>query len=302
LYSAAEKARWAEIHLEALQRSTWDYFATLGNRPTMRADFDPQSGCHVYRIKETPDYTRLQTNVALGIGDVAGNLRAALDHAIWAIVSPRAGHLPKFDANGVGFPICDDVARLADNRAGKAIKPHLSANEWDIILLSLLDQSYPGIEGPFSRSSWGRWNAGHNHPLRILQSLSNDDKHRLLPTVLLLPAALAPAHLGPVASREQTIGGGGLLTVNVGGQATNTPGEVVSMPDTRTAPFGTPVSLNAEVYWVRYIGGDMQPHVEDAGEITPQVAFNDSSGVVHTLDRVACFVKFLLSEFEQVLP
>lgn len=303
LCSAAEKVRWAEGHLEALQRNTWDYFATPGNRPTLRADVDPQSGYHVYRIKGMPDYAGLQTNVALGVGDVIGNLRAALDHAIWAIVFPRAGHLPKpkFDASGVAFPICDDATRLAGNRGGKAIKPHLVADEWDIILLSLLDQPYPGIEGPFNRSTWGRWNAGHNHPLRILQGLSNDDKHRLLPTILLLPAAFSLPPLGAVANREETIDSTGLLAVNVGGQQANTPGEVVSVPDTRTAPYGTPVSLNAEVYWARYVG-EVPPHVEHAGEVTPQIAFNDSSGIIHTLDRIASFVKFLLSEFERVLP
>lgn len=301
LWSAGEKVRWAETHLEALQRDTWDYLATPGNRPTMCADLDPQSGYHVYTIKRMPDYARLQTNVALGVGDVIGNLRAALDHAIWGVLFPRAVHLPKFDASGVAFPICDEAARLAGSRAGKAIKPHLTPDEWDIILLSLLDQPYPGIEGPFNRSTWGRWNAGHDHPLRILQSLSNDDKHRLLPTILLLPTSFSLPYLGAVASREETISSTGLLAVNVGGQQANTPGDVVRIPDTRTAPYGTPAGLNTEVHWVRYIG-NVQPHIEDAGEITPQVAFNDSSGVVHTLDRIACFVKFLLSEFERVLP
>ncbi len=303
LSSAAEKVHWAEIHLEALQRNIWDYFGTPGNRPKLRADLDPETGYHVFRVKSLPDYSRLSTDMGLAIGDVIGNIRASLDHTIWHIVEPRAVGQPGFDdraQRSIAFPIEDDEGRLNRSAAGKTIKPYLSRDEWDVVRLALLDQPYPGAEGVYVRNRWGRWDSGHDHPLRLLKMMSNDDKHRLLATVFLLPTAMAFPLLGPIATRQAQIGND-LLAVNVGGQQANTPGEVVEVPDTHSAPYGTPVALNTDVYWARYLG-EVKPNIDDAGEITPQVTFDDHVAVVHTLNRIACFVKFLLGEFERVLP
>ncbi len=299
--SAGEKMRWAEVHLEALQRNTWDYFKTPANRPALSADRDEQSGYHVYRISSMPDYSQFAIDVALRIGDVISNVRASLDHAIWGIVADRSSGTPA-DPRGAAFPIAEDEPTLNISRAGKAIKPHLTTDEWDIVRLALLDQPYPGAEGVFVRARWGRWNAGHDHPLRILQTLSNDDKHRLLPTVLLLPNAMTFPTLARIATRQERIGTGkGALLAVSGPQSGAAVGELVEIPDTRSATPGTAVALDTEVYSARY-ADYVEPHIDNAGEITPFVAFNDMTGVVHTLDRVACFVKFLLSEFERVLP
>jgi hypothetical protein len=230
-----------------------------------------------------PDYSELATDVALRTGDVVGNLRAALDHAIWGIVTPRGNGAAGFKPRDVAFPVTESKG-LPSNRAARAIQPYLSTDEWQVIDLALLDKPYPGAEGIYG--TWGRWKVGHNHPLRVLQELSNDDKHRLLPTILLLPTSLAFQNLGSQAQRLEKIYGSG---------------EVVSVPDTHHAPYGTPAELGVEVYRARF-SSPPGPYLPNAGQVTPQLAFQDSSGVVFTLDRIACFVKFLLCEFERALP
>src|SRR5579872_6979169 len=135
LASAGEKVRWAEIHLEALQRNIWNHFTTPANRIPLRADLDPNTGYHFFRIKELPDYSGFHTNVALGVGDVVGNLRAALDHAIFGIIYPRRASHPKFDEWGIGFPVCDNATKLRNNRAYKAIWPFLTSAEQKLVLL-----------------------------------------------------------------------------------------------------------------------------------------------------------------------
>ena len=283
LGSASEKVRWAEMHLEALQTNIWGYFGEPGNVPLLRCDLDPQTGYHVFSIKSLPDYTLFHENVALGVGDVIGNVRAALDHAMWAITNDGAPSTGLPDPEGVAFPIRANAIKLANSRPASAVKPYIDSLVWQVIERVLLDQPYPGAEGVYGR--WGRWDAGHDHPLGLLQSLSNDDKHRLLPTLLLLPTSLNFSNLGPYAMRLERLYG---------------TGQVVEAPDVVHLPYGKPIELNMPVHIVRFLNAP-EPHIEDAGQVTPDVAFQDAAQVVGTLDRITCFVKFLLCEFERVL-
>jgi len=283
LSSASHKVRWAEVHLEALMVSTLDYLGAPGRLPVLQADLDVVSGYHVFRIESMPDYFELIANTALRIGDVVGNLRPALDHAIWSIVTSRVGSDDRFRPRDVAFPVSESGG-LMRNRAAKAIQPYLSKEEWQVVTLALLDNPYPGSDGVYG--TWGRWLSGHDHPLRMLQKLSNDDKHRLLPTVLLLPTVMVFQNLGPQAQRLELLYGNS---------------EAVSVPDVYQAPYGTPAAPGIEVYRVRFANSP-PPHISNAGQVNPQLAFQDASQVIQTLDRITCFIKHLLREFERVLP
>jgi hypothetical protein len=278
LASASEKVRWAEKHLEALQASIWSYFGEPGNAPLLRCDLDPQTGYHIFSIKSLPDYTVFQADVALAIGDVIGNVRAALDHAMWALTTDGVTGVHP-DLKGIAYPIRDDATQLSGSRVERAVKPYVDSLVWDVVLLGLLDQTYPGAKGVYG--SWGIWQSGHDHPLRLLQDLSNDDKHRLLPTLFLLPTSVSMIPLGPFATVRHPIFG--------------------DIPDMPHLPYGEPIALNMPVHVVRFLNVP-EPHIDDAGQVTPQVAFQDRSIVIGTLDRITCFVKFLLCEFERVLP
>jgi hypothetical protein len=277
LVSAVEKVRWAEIHLEALQANIWGYWREPSNAPLLRADLDPQTGYHVFRIKGLPDYSLFRVDAALGIGDVVGNIRAALDHAMWAITNDDVNTGVHPDPEGIAFPIRDDVGKLSGSRVERAVKPYVSSDVWNIVLQSLLDQPYPGVDG--ISGDRGRWQSGDNHPLRILQDRSNYDKHRLLPTVLLVPQGILMANVGQFSLAAE-------------------PGDVADMVWTG---YGRPIELDVEAFRARLFDSP-EPHIENAGQMMPDIAFQDRLLVTGTLDRVACFVKFLLTEFERVLP
>lgn len=293
--------RWAEMHLDALQRRSRDFINEPANRPSLRADIDIESGYHVFRVKPLPDYRAISTETGLGIGDVIGNLRAALDHAVWAMTNDAATASGLRNPELVSFPINKTISEVANSRAGKAIRPYLDPRVWQIIERAAFDQLHPGVHGIGPINGW----PGNGHPLAVLQALSNDDKHHVLPTLFVLPVLWGipdSLGLGPIAMRRETIGReverGAYLAVS---GYSSVPGTVVEVLDYYSALAGTPLELNAEIGRARF---EITPgsHLDNAGQVTPEIAFKGHSPVMQTLDFVARFVKFTLGEFERVLP
>ncbi|WP_236740954.1 hypothetical protein [Mycobacteroides abscessus] len=105
---------------------------------------------------DPPDYTQ----AALRMGDFIHNLRASMDHAIWA-ATPAA--VQEATPTSVAFPLFgnkESYEKWVERR-----------KEWyGTALFEVLRSSQP-----FNAAGTNKL-----HPLHILQFLSNNDKHRLL--------------------------------------------------------------------------------------------------------------------------
>ncbi len=108
---------------------------------------------------EPPDYTQ----VALRMGDFIHNLRAAMDHAIWAATPPA---VQASAPTQVAFPLY--------TREESYEKWAAKRSDWyGATVFEVLRSSQP----------FNAVGTGQLHPLHILQFLSNNDKHRLLNVV-----------------------------------------------------------------------------------------------------------------------
>lgn len=111
------------------------------------------------------------------LGDVLTNLRAALDHAMWAAVYQHSG--PPARPQVVQFPIVGEAARMTGYR--KDLQPLVSPGVWDLV-----EAVQPHhLDDP------------QRHPLETLRWASNIDKHRF-PHVV----ARAFQTIGPILVRS----------------------------------------------------------------------------------------------------
>lgn len=133
---------------------------------TIKAVFDPPSGKYICTVDHIP--STWQTRVSVIAGEVVHDLRSALDHLAWQLVLDHSGKLSDKDARKVQFPIREKQKDWFSDYTVSMIKP---ANA------SLLEPRQP-----FSNQS-----AIGSHPLTILQDFSNQDKHRILNSVLVRP-------------------------------------------------------------------------------------------------------------------
>lgn len=108
---------------------------------------------------------------AVVAGDAIQNIRAALDHAIWAIVVKETGvQFAESNAPKIDFPITDEPSRFPKKRLVQiGIPPPL---------IAVIERAQPYVR---NRS------APRDDVLWLLRTLSNVDKHRLLHVVAMVP-------------------------------------------------------------------------------------------------------------------
>jgi hypothetical protein len=108
---------------------------------------------------------------SLVAGDSIQNLRAALEHAIWAIVIKEKGE-PFAEANArrIDFPIVDAASRFPEAHLVKIGLPPYAR--------SVIEQAQP-----YARHK----DTPRDDPLWLIRALSNVDKHRLLHVVAMIP-------------------------------------------------------------------------------------------------------------------
>ncbi|MBS1694501.1 MAG: hypothetical protein JST91_19980 [Actinobacteria bacterium] len=122
------------------------------------------------------------TESALLMGDFIHNLRAALDHAVWAI-TPQ--HIQKTRPTEVAFPL-----HSTEKRYSAWAKKR---EDWyGPVVFEVLRSSQP----------FNAVGTGKLHPLHILQFLSNTDKHQLLNIV-----ANNQVDMGGVSVDPEPLGG-----------------------------------------------------------------------------------------------
>ncbi|HLX78787.1 MAG TPA: hypothetical protein VKR27_07870, partial [Acidimicrobiales bacterium] len=178
------------------------------------------------------------------------------------------------DPPGVKFPICDFPEQWTD--AGRA------RNQFDPTHCGFIEgfQPYHGVNGLADS-----WHGTYIHPLSMLQSLTNEAKHRDDWPVTLpgANAAIGRAAL-PVDFDEY----------------------LAMAPQFQPQPLGgigQAMQEGNEVIRLRlrlYPGAEQ--HIDDAGRLTPVIAFAEGRRIIDTLQRIERYVHFVLSEFAREFP
>lgn len=166
--SSLQKLGRAAAHFRSLHDETRSYVRD-GTPFEYGAEIDRQSGR--FRVRITGGAPPPE-DASLIVGDFIQNLRASLDHLIWAAVEAN-GQSP---TSGNTFPIFTEAPE--HGRRGK--------EQWNRQLRGLATAAFPMIEHvqPYKRGD-----KAEQAPLAWLRRLSNEDKHRVvLQTLTAIPA------------------------------------------------------------------------------------------------------------------
>lgn len=136
---------------------------------------DTGSDRYEFRVVEVPAMPALAWGAA--IGDVLHNLRSALDYLAWHAATDGGRTTPP-RPRLVSFPVTDSDASYQRSEATKQLVDDF---------VGFFRQFQPFIPWPGP----DRYVAEYVHPLRVLQKLSNNDKHRLVTPVLGRQGAIA---------------------------------------------------------------------------------------------------------------
>jgi hypothetical protein len=168
--------KWAQaiVHSQTLHRDI-EARATNGHLDPIRAfrtEYHPKRHGFAVIIE---DVAPIPVRWRLLLGDIANNYRAALDHLAWALVTrgrTPPGTLKPRQEKAVYFPIFED--RLKYNAA--------------------LARNLPGVRrADLAKVRWGQpyRNGPRNrprHPLVLLASINNGDKHRTIQPLWAFPS------------------------------------------------------------------------------------------------------------------
>lgn len=216
----ADIREWEVEHLDAVEAS-----------PVLR---DVR---YEYRVDDVPEMPALQWGAV--IGDVLHNLRSALDYLAWhAAATSAAGDVK--NPGRVVFPVASTPG-LYDNSP--------ATQQFSNAYKAFFEQFQPIHQWPGP----DRWVGSYEHPLLMLQRLSNADKHRVITPVLGRQGAIKlPA---------------GIPTAAVAAGATS-----------------QPVERGAVIFRIRkaLVSAEPPPPVR----VTPFVAFTSMEGVAHALRRL----------------
>jgi len=268
LPTAVSKLRWGRNHLAAFETNITETFTDPEYMAIMDADRDAESGDHIFKIANVPDLTDFADDITNTVFDIAGSYRAALDKMAWkCVLAAHNGVAP--DPSGVKFPICDFPQQWTN--AGRA------RNQFDPAHCGFIEgfQPYHGVNGLTDS-----WHGTYIHPLSMLQSLSNDGKHRD-DWPIALPGANAAIGRNalPDDFDEYLAMASQLRPQPLGG-------------------IGQPMEIGKEVMRLKlYPGADQ--HIDDAGRLTPVIAFAEGRRIVDTLQRIERYVHFVLSELSR---
>jgi hypothetical protein len=158
LRDAWVKHERALSHIQALNAACAELVAAEPRPYRLTVAFEPDADCHVARFLELrlPD-----GQLGAMVGDVAHNLRAALDAAAWQLAIRHDRKAAKGGRRHVVFPL---------GRSEKAFRRHDALRFFDELALGAIEGLQP-YERPGRR---------HVEALRLLAALSNADRHRVV--------------------------------------------------------------------------------------------------------------------------
>ncbi len=252
--------RWLKLargkeHLKTLGRILEAILARDQPKIPLSHGYDPQDQSWVCRVGDFKLVASMDAGMV--IGDTVQNFRAALDHLIWdlAILDTRSW------PNGrTQFPICE----TKDGQYGYD-SPHVQKRFLDSISpahRSMIEGFQPYITG--------------DNILLLLRRISNEDKHRIVHTVLAADIASAPVVRG-FSDCKVVIEGGGLSIIQ-GPLKPNT--TILRLPLTDVGP---------------------NPKVDLMFQSAICVAFCDGESVDRVLTKASMVVEEILNCFESEL-
>lgn len=161
LDSANAKLSRAREHLEALHS---EVMSSEGRDAyTGEITFDAATGWHTLKVRV---HRPLPARLGGMVGDVANNLRAALDHAVYGIAWATTG----VPAERSQFPISDTPGAFRTS-AGRDL------GDLPVRWIDVIKALQPFADPP----------ATGRHVLAVLRDLANADKHRLIPAAMAVP-------------------------------------------------------------------------------------------------------------------
>lgn len=159
------KACWlkvlaAEEHLTRLDNAAERFFEEHPDVATIDGELNAQRTKYLFRVNEVIDWPAQEWGVM--IGDATHCLRSALDHLTHGLLTRRN--------NDSQFPIF---------RKGRDWITKAPAMYWSVPdeFVAIFNDAQP----------YHRGDAAAQHPLSLLNALSNLDKHRAIPTTALVP-------------------------------------------------------------------------------------------------------------------
>lgn len=150
-------------------------------------EFDPKSGHYSLRAQGGP--ATLPDEWGVAIGEIAHNLRSALDGLVWQLALSSV----QIPYERTAFPIFRRGRTSVRHRGNRQLAPHFWGKRHGRTLLqSVPRQHWPQLESfqPYKRGNRGRYS-----PLFLLDRLNNTDKHRLITVVTTTPVAMSVSGL-----------------------------------------------------------------------------------------------------------
>lgn len=169
-----EKLSWSAQHLHALDIEIKDF---IKQHPfTARGEQDGDS--RRFRIL-ADKYPLLPSHWPLMVGDVIHNMRSALDQVIWALTMKSPKQPNNQQARTVLFPVCETSGQYWGEMSNKGNGQRARCAGWiGADALAIVDRVQPYHLG----------DAAPEHPLAILATYSNSDKHRRIAASAALAA------------------------------------------------------------------------------------------------------------------
>lgn len=283
LWSAKAKLRRAIGQCEELNTQIECFRANPNSRAVLRADLDADSGYHILRIDEIPDYRHVIEEVSLGLGDIVNNLRCSLDHLAWQYACAHAQGTPRRPRD-VYFITCNAAGGQQHKTPG-----FLAPQVWGRM------HEYQPCQGANGRPD--SWSGPYIHQLDLLTDLSNSDKHHMLAHIELHANQFAT-----IATRAdsppwivRTESGVKFLPERV-----NDPDPGADHLDFSHA--SGLVEVGAEVARIRAPLWSDHPVVARVGTATPLFALPEGRPIVETLQRLSKFVQTVMDDLQQICP
>jgi hypothetical protein len=196
--SCRERIGRAKIHAKAFAQAWNDFVEDEPYSAVVHVDDDGTGG-----IWAEPVYDALPSVFSLELGEFLYNLRAALDHCVYAAAIVESGQNPPPNERALEFPICD-TAEQFESAAWK-IEP-LSGHRRQIIKDV---QPYNAVEGLTSE----KLIFSPHRAMAILNDWARKDRHRRLHVMGSWASNVSPMVIIPSGTRiaEMTILGSGIL-------------------------------------------------------------------------------------------
>ena len=156
------KIEQANKHIEELERATSVFHDATPPPYEIYFEDSPKKLERTYRIRV---HKKIPLEISALIGDVLHNLRSALDHLAWHLVTSRSIE-PKATPSHIYFPIFETAQKYHANKMRKIQGMTKEA----IQIIDAIEPYYKSDDGQI----------GQGTPLWCLHTLNIQDKHKLL--------------------------------------------------------------------------------------------------------------------------